>query len=60
MSILRERDFSRNLGEEEGTVVVRGWSGVGCEGKGTVEESSAEDGGCFGGHFDSIEIGESS
>jgi hypothetical protein len=52
---VRERDFSRNLGEEEGTMGrVRL---VGCEmwrRESTVEEGAAEDGGCFGSHFVSI------
>lgn len=46
-------DFWRNLGEEEGTI----WLLVGecCFGRragsGTIEEGSAESGGCFDGHF---------
>jgi hypothetical protein len=43
VSTVRERDFSRNFEEEEGTGLVRlSCEGGGVEG-GTVEESSAED-----------------
>lgn len=48
VSTVRERDFSRNLGEEEGTVrLLVGWEGLWRGEVNTVEEGTAEDGGCF-------------
>jgi hypothetical protein len=55
VSTVRLRDFSRNFGEEEGTVLCQ--VGEKEEGQvgGTIEESSTQDSGCFCRHFGSIE-----